>query len=300
MPPLITALDHIVVVVRDLDAAAAPFEGLGLNLSPVTRHAGAGTSNRVFFVGDEHHFYVELLAVHDDASALLAGRDAYVALAAKGGGVARLMLEVDDLAAAVARLEAMGHPCAVTPVSREGGGKICDVANALGPTPAGCEFGLIQYALPRGGRTASRRARGLFEHGFPLKRLDHLALVSHGPAAACRFWEDAFGVPVAGEVVARGMRIQQLRIGDAVLEVISAANPASPIAARPEGLLPMASFEVPDVDAAVAAARGKGFTLPDAAEGVLPGTRTATLPADQLGGALSMQLLGRVGGEGQA
>jgi hypothetical protein len=52
----------------------------------------------------------------------------------------------------------------------------------------------------------------------------------------------------------------------------------------------MAAWEVDDLPAAVALARKAGFTVPDPATGVLPGTCTATIPAAELGG-VAMQLL---------
>jgi len=52
----------------------------------------------------------------------------------------------------------------------------------------------------------------------------------------------------------------------------------------------MCAFEVDDLDASVALARERGFTVTDPSTGVLPGTRTATIPPDQLNG-MAMQLL---------
>jgi catechol 2,3-dioxygenase-like lactoylglutathione lyase family enzyme len=127
-------------------------------------------------------------------------------------------------------------------------------------------------------------------HTFPLKRLDHLAAVAYDLDGQCRFWTDVLGVPVAGEVVTPTMVIRQLRIGDAVFELLGPNGPGSPIHRRPAGLVSMAAWEVADLPAAVAQARAAGFTVPDPAAGVLPGTRTATIPAAELGG-VAMQLL---------
>ncbi len=127
-------------------------------------------------------------------------------------------------------------------------------------------------------------------HSFPLNRLDHLATVTHDLEAKTRYWADVLGVPVAGEVTTPAMVIRQLRIGDAVLELLGPASPDSPIAKRPPGLVSMASWEVDDLDDAVRQAREAGFTVPDPAEGVLPGTRVATIPGSELAG-VNMQLL---------
>ena len=52
----------------------------------------------------------------------------------------------------------------------------------------------------------------------------------------------------------------------------------------------MVAFEVDGLNDAVTLARDRGFTVTDPSDGVLPGTRTATIPADQLSG-MAMQLL---------
>jgi catechol 2,3-dioxygenase-like lactoylglutathione lyase family enzyme len=127
-------------------------------------------------------------------------------------------------------------------------------------------------------------------HTFALKRLDHLAAVAHDLDAQCRFWEDVLGVPATGEVRTPTMIIRQLRIGDAIFELLGPAGPDSPLHQRPAGLVNMAAWEVADLPPAVAQARAAGFTVPDPAVGVLPGTHTATIPAAELGG-VAMQLL---------
>jgi catechol 2,3-dioxygenase-like lactoylglutathione lyase family enzyme len=125
---------------------------------------------------------------------------------------------------------------------------------------------------------------------FPLKRLDHLAAVAYDLDKQCRFWEDVLGVAVTGEVRTPTMVIRKLKIGDAIFELLGPAGPDSPIHQRPAGLVSMAAWEVENLEAAVAQARAAGFTVPDPAAGVLPGTRTATIPAAELGG-VAMQLL---------
>ena len=58
-------LDHVIVAVRDLDAAAARFEDdYGLTALPGGRHAGLGTGNRIVPLGSS---YVELMAVVDES-----------------------------------------------------------------------------------------------------------------------------------------------------------------------------------------------------------------------------------------
>lgn len=58
----ITGLDHVIIAVRDLEAAAETFGRLGFVLSSPGRHAEWGTANRCVMFGND---YIELLAAVD-------------------------------------------------------------------------------------------------------------------------------------------------------------------------------------------------------------------------------------------
>lgn len=79
MVPTIVGLDHLVVAVRDLDAAAAEWAALGFTLSPRGLHsAHMGSGNHTMMFGED---YLELLGVvtpqpHNEALRnFLAGRE---------------------------------------------------------------------------------------------------------------------------------------------------------------------------------------------------------------------------------
>src|SRR5262249_15887483 len=119
---------------------------------------------------------------------------------------------------------------------------------------------------------------------------DHLAVVTPDLEAKTRFWTDVLGLPVAGEVTTPAMVIRQLRIGDAVLELLAPASADSPVRKRPPGLVGMVAWEGEDLEAAVGQARAGDFTVTDPVAGALPGTRIATVDGTELAGA-NMQLL---------
>ncbi len=60
---MVRGLDHVVMPVHDLDAAARAFEGLGFTVSPENRHSW-GTANRLIQVDG---FFLEILSVADDS-----------------------------------------------------------------------------------------------------------------------------------------------------------------------------------------------------------------------------------------
>lgn len=116
---MLRGIDHLVIAVSDLEAASAELEqGLGLAFTAGGRHPGAGTQNRIAFLGDP---YLELIAVDDPAAA----RERPIGAAAlraleTGGGLATYALLDDALEVTVAELRANGSAIGeATPGSRE-------------------------------------------------------------------------------------------------------------------------------------------------------------------------------------
>ncbi|OAI44004.1 hypothetical protein AYO38_10170 [bacterium SCGC AG-212-C10] len=288
---IVDALDHLILAVPDL-SAAAPFERLGLTLTPPARHHARGTENRAFFLkSGDGDAYIELLSAHDRAEAaespdgpeLLAKLDA-------GGGLVRLMLRSSNLEAAKARLSEEGIQAIRSSVDREDGTPICEVLRVLSPTAAGCPFALIAYPETPEERLARHRANGLLDHAFPVRRIDHVAVLVEDVDSATTFWTDVLGVPLVGEIVSSGATIRQLGAGDVTVELIGPTGPDSRFGGRPMGLISVAAFEVADLDQAVAEARSRGFTVPDPEVGVIPGTRRATISPSDMSG-LAFQLI---------
>src|SRR5262245_6737115 len=100
---MITALDHVVIAVRDLDGAASAYEAL-LGRAPSWRSAAHGGGARIVGFGLAN-LAVELMAPAGDGP--VAGRLAAV-LAAQGEGLASLAFAVDDVERAERRLARLG------------------------------------------------------------------------------------------------------------------------------------------------------------------------------------------------
>ena len=242
-------------------------------------------------MGDEANcFYVELLAVADREQALATHGPSFVDAAGQGRGLCGVRLRTERLSVAVAELSGRGAAFETSEVRDSAGALVCEVARQADQGPCVVELGLVQYAPSHALRYERRVAAGLTSHGFPLKRLDHLAAMAPDLDGQMRYWTDVLGVPLYGEVRSPVMVIRQFKIGDAIVELLGPATADSPIARRPAGLASMTAFEVPNLDAAVALARERGFTPSEPGTGALPGTRTATIPAAELSG-LALQLL---------
>lgn len=257
-------LDSIYLACTDLNAGEA-YERLGLTLTPPS------DGRRLLHVGlGPQRFQLHLLAAAPPP--LEAARAAALA---RGGGLFAVGLRVADLAAEVARLRGRGV------VVHEGPAAAGRLAYLPIQAQAGTDLVLIEDGPALAGAPV---------HPFPLTRLDHLAAVAHDLDTKCTFWGEVLGIPVAGEVRTPTLLIRQLRLGDGVLELLGAASADSPIRQRPAGLISMASWQVVDLDAAVAQARAAGFTASDPAPGPLPATRISILPGAELAG-VNLQLL---------
>jgi catechol 2,3-dioxygenase-like lactoylglutathione lyase family enzyme len=284
-------IDHVVLPLRSLDEAVERFQRLGLTLFPGVRHEGRGTRNSGFFIGEaRNEFYVELLGVEDDEAARAAGLSRYVDQADAGGGVASVVLRVQDLDALARDLAQRGVTLQPEAVYATDGRKVCDVAAVGDPASSIIDLRIIQYPEDADTRFRRHADAGLVSHAFRLKRLDHLAAFAPDLEAATHYWSDVLGIPPTGQVVTPAIIIRQFGIGDAIVELLGPAGPDSPMRQRPPGLASMAAFEVDDLDGAVAAAQQAGFTPSEPGPGPLPNTRTATIPATELSG-MSMQLL---------
>jgi catechol 2,3-dioxygenase-like lactoylglutathione lyase family enzyme len=102
MPDTLVGLDHVVVVVRDLEDAARAWSDLGFTLSPRGTHsAHMGTGNYTIMLGDD---YIELLGVLAATPRNASTRD----WLARREGVERVAFTTTDAAAGVAQLQARG------------------------------------------------------------------------------------------------------------------------------------------------------------------------------------------------
>jgi catechol 2,3-dioxygenase-like lactoylglutathione lyase family enzyme len=100
----IAGIDHAVVVVKDLDAAAENWKRLGFTISPRGTHsAHMGTGNYTIMLGED---YIELLGVLDATEHNAPSR---AFLDRNGGGIERIAFTTPDAAAGAAEIRSMGH-----------------------------------------------------------------------------------------------------------------------------------------------------------------------------------------------
>lgn len=282
---LYEGIARAILPVSSLETACAPFERLGLVVSPARRAVGRGFSLRSLAVGGPGNLFdVEFLCPD-------VGGDSTSAQGQHGledQGLSAIVLRVADMSSVLAALTERGIQATSTAIYDAEGRKRLDLAILPDMPDAATQVRLMQPGMSDDERLAEYL--GGRSHATPLKRLDHLAAVAPDLERSCRFWDEILGVPTIGEVVSPTVVVRQLRIGDAIFELLGPATSDSPIRQRPPGLNSMCSFEVEDLDAAVAHVRAAGFAIPDPRSGTLPGTRVAAVPGREMS-SLNLQLL---------
>jgi catechol 2,3-dioxygenase-like lactoylglutathione lyase family enzyme len=98
---MIERFDHLVIGVRDLDAAVRQYrDALGFDVRPGGRHTGRGTENALVRFGLD---YLELISIYDQGEAERAGRETLGAfLRRHQGGLVSFALATSDIEAAAA------------------------------------------------------------------------------------------------------------------------------------------------------------------------------------------------------
>jgi catechol 2,3-dioxygenase-like lactoylglutathione lyase family enzyme len=259
---MFTALDHVVIAVRDLDAAGRIYASL-LGRAPSWRgsHPGAGTSNLLFRLENS---YVELLAGTKLDEGLVA-----------------LAFATDDADASVARLQGTGIE-ASQPAAGEGresaSGAVRRWRTAFLPTTATRALLLFAIehlspaeALPVAQATAPAEAT--------VHALDHVVVASDDLEAARRLYGEALGLRLALDrrFEARGLRILFFRVGGVTLEVAGPLEPpAEPSTADRFGGL---AYRVADVALARARLVLAGLDVSSVRPGAKPGTLVCNVRA---------------------
>jgi len=96
----ISGIDHIVILVKDIEDGIKKWQDFGLSLSHQVELKEAGIQQAFFKLGD--NTFIELLAPGHDRSPING------ALASRGEGIHVVALEVDDLDDSISQLQSNG------------------------------------------------------------------------------------------------------------------------------------------------------------------------------------------------
>jgi len=184
---MLKGIDHVVIVVADLDRAITGFEALGFTVVRGGRHPGLGTHNALIAFADGAYF--ELIAFLVPAST-----HRWFAAVGRGGGLTDFCMQTNDLdadAASFARGGAtMSEPFAMER-QRPDGYTVKWVLAVAQPPAAGAVPFLIRDTTPRDGRVPRERI-----HRNGAVGIRALTVAVENAAAARAFYErvlDAHG-----------------------------------------------------------------------------------------------------------
>lgn len=217
---MLTGIDHLVVVVRDLSVAAAGYTSLGFTVVPGGRHA-VGTENAL--IGLQDGAYIELLAFFEAMETHRWWRPRE-----RGGGLVDFCAATDDLPADLAALRSAGvevdDPRPQTRTRPDGHVLRWKLA-IPGERHRGRVPFLIDDETPR-----RERVPAATSHANHVTGLAALTIVV-GDLAEARGWcERLLGTGVDGNRDDLGALAYRVRIGPHTLEFVAPARPDSRLA----------------------------------------------------------------------
>lgn len=217
MPKHLTGIDHCVILVRDLDAAAATYKKLGFVISPRGYHsAHMGSANHTIMLQQD---YFELLGIVSptDHNSKWRGQ-----LDRNGEGLTAIALQTDDAEQACQEIRRLGIAATDTlsfarPVDLPGGGK-AEAAFKITQFPAGALAGAEVFVCGHLTRHTVWLPE-LMSHANTAQALAAVVMVAADPAAAAASWARAFG-PAAVTTIEGGRTVL---IGRTPLEILTPA-----------------------------------------------------------------------------
>ena len=191
----IIGVDHAVVVVNDLDAAAQNWNRLGFTISPRGTHsAKMGTGNYTIMLGED---YLELMGILGETEHNAPTR---AFLARTGGGIERVAFTTQDAAAGAGEIRARGYPPlgptdferpVTMPDGRQSAAKFSTFQWPIDQAPGGIRLFACQHKtrdtvwipeLQRHANTAKRIVRILMVSPEPKADAEHLSAMIDVPA----------------------------------------------------------------------------------------------------------------------
>ena len=262
---MIVGLDHVVVLVRDIDKAAAAYQAL-LGRTPSWRSTSDGSKSVLFTLGNTS---VELLAAAGDGAAA----DHIRATIESGGeGLASLCFRVEDIAGLHKRLDRLGlRPEAIA----DGGGR--DAASGR----------TLQWKRTRAATDAAHGVRLFFLEmadarplsdaiaDAPVSGLDHVVVETADPDRAAALYGARLGLDMRLDRSHPDWgRLMFFRCGDLIIETVRrAGKPHDPLRDRLWGLC----WRVNDIAVARTRMLAAGIDVSEARKGRKPGTMVATI-----------------------
>lgn len=262
---MIAGLDHIVVLIGDLQTGAATYETL-LGRAPAWRNGGDGTE-RVMFTLD--NMTLELMAPHGYSVAADHVRDV---VRASGEGLASICFRTGDVAKLHRRLGRVAlKPDAIVEV--ESRDSVSGAVLKWRRTRAATDLtrGVRMFFL----ELAGERPRSAVAAPGSIAGLDHVVISTQDPERAAALYGARLGLDMAlDRSHADWGQLMFFRCGDLIVELVCRPGEGGdPAHDRLWGL----SWRVGDIEAARARLAGAGIDVSEVRAGRKPGTRVMSV-----------------------
>jgi catechol 2,3-dioxygenase-like lactoylglutathione lyase family enzyme len=268
---VISGLDHVVILVNDIEAGAAGYQLL-LARAPAWRSSGDGAETVVFTLDN---MSLELMAPAGDGAAADRIR---AALAEQGEGLASICFRTGDIARMHRRLDRLVlKPEPIAEV--ESRDATTGTTLAWKRTRAATEAtrGVRMFFL----ELAGERPRSAATAEAPITALDHVVVSTGDPEHAAALYGARLGLDMALDRSHPDWgRLMFFRCGDLIVETVQRPGAVTDSAHdRLYGL----SWRVADADAARARLASAGIEVSDVRTGRQPGTRVLTVRSGTCG-----------------
>jgi catechol 2,3-dioxygenase-like lactoylglutathione lyase family enzyme len=261
---MISGLDHVVVLVGDIDAGTKAYERL-LAQAPSWRNSGDG-ADRVLFTLD--NMTLELMAPHGDGEAADHIR---AVLASQGEGLASICFRTDDIAKLHRRLDRLTlKPEPIAAV--ESRDATTGATLSWKRTRAATEMtrGVRMFFL----QLAQERPQAVPQAASPISAMDHVVVATADPERAAALYGARLGLDMAlDRSHPEWGRLMFFRCGDLIVEV--AHRPGREAVDAPDRLRGVC-WRVGDIEATRARLVADGIDVSEIRVGRKPGTRVMT------------------------
>lgn len=269
--PVITGLDHVVVLVEDLKAATVAYRTL-LGCAPAWQNSGDGTDRVLFTLGNSS---LELMAPRGFSHAAKRARDA---IAAAGEGLASICFLTSDIAGMHRRLDRVAlKPEPIADVESQD--KISGASLKWRRTRAATDLtcGVRMFFL----EIAGTRPRSAATTDTPVLGLDHVVVATEDCERAAALYGARLGLDLALDRTHRDWgQLMFFRCGDLIVEL--ARRPGAHGAALQDKLWGL-SWRVSDIEAVRARLVSAGIDASEVRAGRKPGTRVMSVQSGTSG-----------------
>ena len=263
---MITGLDHVVVLVRDLAAGELAYQTLFAR-APSWRNSGDG-ARRVLFTLD--NMTLELMAPDGDGATADKIR---AVIAAQGEGLASLCFRTGDIAKLHRRLDRLAlkpEPVAEAESRDVASGATISWKRTRAATDATRGVRLFFLELARERPLSVRSAVA------SITALDHVVIATADPERAAALYGARLGLDMALDRSHPDWgRLMFFRCGDLIVEVVQRPNDAT--VDRAHDRLWGLSWRVADIDATRARLLAAGIDVSEVRAGRKPGTRVMSV-----------------------